>query len=216
MVTVPLNIPTRAQLQRMVGNDPDLLRGVENLFRLAGVDTPADLVDIISAINDVEISIGATNATAITATSIADRLQNIVELLETAPIVQYDSAEAEAKADAAFALASSIAETVEYIETGPVAVQYPVTSGSDLLSGQAIVTVPNARFEHEETIAVAGILPTHRIIVGIGAHIDSDENAADMLDVTGMSATAGTGSILFTLGFSSKTAGPVRINWSAS
>jgi len=300
----------------MVGNDPDLLRAIENLFALAGRDTPTDLLAITNAVKDVEASLGATNATAITAVSIADRLQNIVELLETAPVVQPDTAGA--KADAAFALATSVADTVEYLETGPVAVQYPVAGGggatnlgwipstrtvtSDtgadavitlvtatdaglapasgggtvnflradatwasppsppatdlswdaatrviasstgadatltlatalldglmaaadkakldtLLTGQAIVTVPNARFEHEETIAVAGILPAHRITAGIGAHIDSDENAADLLDLTGMSATAGTGSILFTLGFSQPTAGPIRINWSAS
>jgi hypothetical protein len=81
--------------------------------------------------------------------------------------------------------------------------------------GEAIVSVPNNRFEWIETVAAVGVAPANRILVTLGNHVDADENDGEMLDVMGVSAMPGTDQITFCLAFGTPTAGPVKLNWSA-
>lgn len=89
------------------------------------------------------------------------------------------------------------------------------TGGGAGLSGLATVTVPNNRLEWSQTVAAVGVTPSQRIMVALGSHLDADENDAEMLDVAAMSAAAGTDQITFEMAFSTPTAGPIKINWSA-
>lgn len=82
--------------------------------------------------------------------------------------------------------------------------------------GTATVTVPASRFEHEQVITAAGVTPSSRVTLSLGTMNDADENAADMLDIAGMGARPGTGTITVLLAFSTPTSGPIPINWSAA
>lgn len=88
--------------------------------------------------------------------------------------------------------------------------------GAIPVAGVATVTVPNNRLEWSQTVTATGVTTLDRIVASIGAHVDGDENDAEMLDVMGLSATAGSGQITVTLAFAAPTAGPIKINWMAA
>lgn len=84
-----------------------------------------------------------------------------------------------------------------------------------LYSDVATVTVPNGRFEWEETVAAPGVLPGDIILLTLAPTTDDDENSADMLDLAAMSALAGTDQITIAVTFREPMSGPVLINWAS-
>ena len=64
--------------------------------------------------------------------------------------------------------------------------------------------------------ALADIASSDSIMVAIADHADTDENAAEMLSLDAMSASAGTGQITVTMAFREPTSGPIKLNWSAA
>ena len=83
------------------------------------------------------------------------------------------------------------------------------------LKGTSSVTVPLATFTHVETIAALVVTPAMLIFLALGAHAETDENSAEMLDIAALSGAAGTDQITITLNFAAATSGPVNLNWSA-
>ncbi len=87
---------------------------------------------------------------------------------------------------------------------------------TSLDSGVATITVPApGRLEWSETAAVAGVSAGQKVLVSLGAHLDSDENSAELLDVAGLEAVAGTDSITFTASFDSMTSGAINLHYMA-
>ena len=84
------------------------------------------------------------------------------------------------------------------------------------VSGAATATLTAAVFEWTETLTATGVISTNRITVAIADHTDTDENAAEMLSLDAMSASAGTGQITVTMAFRDPTSGPIKLNWSAA
>lgn len=89
-------------------------------------------------------------------------------------------------------------------------------SGGGTLSGVATVTVPNNRFEWEETVTATGVTAASRIFLTVASHVDADENDAEMLDIAAMSAAPGTDVITLKIAFPTPAAGPIKINWMAA
>lgn len=88
-------------------------------------------------------------------------------------------------------------------------------AGGAGLTGTAVVTVVNGAVEHEQTVAAAGVTAASQVVLSLGAMVDADENAPDMLDVASMGATPGTDALTIYLAFREPTAGAIPINWSA-
>jgi hypothetical protein len=82
--------------------------------------------------------------------------------------------------------------------------------------GTATITVPNGRFEHEETVTATGVTASSRVTLSLGTMLDAAENAADMLDIASIGAVPGTDQITVLLSFTEPHAGPIPINWSAA
>ena len=76
------------------------------------------------------------------------------------------------------------------------------------------VTAPGG-FEHTETVAATGITGSMRVLVSLGDHDDTDENTAELLDILGIEAEAGTAQITYRLSFGTKTSGPIKLNYIA-
>jgi hypothetical protein len=95
------------------------------------------------------------------------------------------------------------------------ALDYVEANAGGGAKGTATVTVPNNSREWQETVTATGVSPASNVIVSLAAHLDADENDAELLDITGMSATAGTDQITVTLGFDTPSAGVVKVNWTA-
>lgn len=85
-----------------------------------------------------------------------------------------------------------------------------------MVKGTATVTVPNNRLEWSETVAAVGITPSSVIVLAIAPHDDADENDAETLDISAMSAASGTDQITVELAFSAPCAGLVKLNWMAA
>jgi hypothetical protein len=68
---------------------------------------------------------------------------------------------------------------------------------------------------HQETVAQVGIVPTDLIKVFFQAGEDSDENTAEMLDNTFISAVAGTDAIVVTVVSDTPFSGPIKIAYEA-
>ncbi len=94
----------------------------------------------------------------------------------------------------------------------------PIENRLDALeiAGVAIITVPKKSLEHTQTLTVAGVLATNRIILGLAPCLDSDENCPEMLDIVSYVATPSDGAITITAAFSQPTSGPIKFNWSAA
>lgn len=87
--------------------------------------------------------------------------------------------------------------------------------GGGGLGGLATVSTYIDNFHLQQTVATAGVTASDRIIAAIAPHSDTDENHETMLNLSVLSASAGTGQITFTLTFNEPTSGPIKINWSA-
>jgi len=72
----PLN---RNQIAAFVGNDPDAIRAIERLFKVAGQLTPAEIIDLL-------INIGAASNVAEVALSEATDAKRLADLSATAPV----------------------------------------------------------------------------------------------------------------------------------
>lgn len=92
-------------------------------------------------------------------------------------------------------------------------------SSLGILSGATSVNVTqtgqSAKNEHEQTVSITGITPSMNIVASIGAHLDSDENTAEMLDIAGIEGIAGTNQITFKLAFMTPTSGVIKLNYMA-
>lgn len=82
-------------------------------------------------------------------------------------------------------------------------------------SGQCTVTLPNGVGVQEwtETVAAVGIVPANSIGLFLAATVDSDENEAEALSVTALSAAAGTDQITINMSFGYPTSGPIKLIW---
>ena len=87
--------------------------------------------------------------------------------------------------------------------------------GGGGLAGAATVTLSAAAFQHSETVAAVGVLPASVVLVSLAPALDADDNDPELLDCVSLWATPGTDTITFGLTFSTKTVGPVKLNWSA-
>lgn len=88
-------------------------------------------------------------------------------------------------------------------------------TGGGGIGGLATITVPNSRYEWEETVTATGVTGTSRIMLSLAPALDTDENDPSFLDVMNMSATPGTGQITVAMAFATPAAGPIKLNWSA-
>jgi hypothetical protein len=81
----PLN---RNQIARFVGNDPDAIRSIERLFKVAGQLTPADIAALTQLIGDVSYATGAADNKAEAALSQATDARQMADLLAVATAQQ--------------------------------------------------------------------------------------------------------------------------------
>lgn len=92
--------------------------------------------------------------------------------------------------------------------------QYLLESAID--TGVVTITVPYpGAYEWSETVAAVGVVNTQRVLVSLGSHADSDENSAELLDVSAIEASAGTDQITVTASFSTRTQGAIKLNYMA-
>jgi len=75
---------TRNQIAAFVGNDPEAIRAIERLFRVAGELTPADIVTLSAAIEANTLALGAAQGQAEVLTAIAGELAQRVVQADTA------------------------------------------------------------------------------------------------------------------------------------
>jgi hypothetical protein len=81
----PLN---RNQIAAFVGNDPDAIRAIERLFKVAGQLTPADILTLTQLIGDVGYATGAADNKAEAALSQATDARQMADLLGVAAAQQ--------------------------------------------------------------------------------------------------------------------------------
>jgi hypothetical protein len=85
---VPLN---RNQIARFVGNDPEAIRAIEQLFRAVGELTPSDIATLTQLILDNSLALGAADnkaEVALADAAAATQLGRLAELLALAPAQQ--------------------------------------------------------------------------------------------------------------------------------
>lgn len=99
---------------------------------------------------------------------------------------------------------------------GPTGATGPQGPPGVPLSGSTLVTVTGSRLEWEQTVVATGVTPSNGIILTLASHLDEDENTAEMLDISSMSAQAGTDQITVLLSFSTPTTGQIKLNWIAN
>jgi hypothetical protein len=88
--------------------------------------------------------------------------------------------------------------------------------GGAALSGQTTIILPSTGgIEHIQTVAAAGVTPANRIMVTLAPHEDGDENHELWLDLVALTGRAGNDQITILAAFSTRTAGPVKLIWSA-
>jgi hypothetical protein len=91
----------------------------------------------------------------------------------------------------------------------------PKTATAPVIGGSATITMPaDGAFEDEEVITALGVTPSSRVLVYLAPGADSNENTADMLDLVTLSGISGTDQITVQAQFSTKTSGPILLNWS--
>jgi hypothetical protein len=81
----PLN---RNQIAAFVGNDPDAIRAIERLFKVAGQLTPADIATLTQLIVDNTLALGAADNKAEAALSEATDARQMADLLAVAAAQQ--------------------------------------------------------------------------------------------------------------------------------
>jgi hypothetical protein len=81
----------RNQIARFVGNDPEAIRAIEQLFRAVGELTPSDIATLTQLILDNSLALGAADnkaEVALADAAAATQLGRLVELLALAPAQQ--------------------------------------------------------------------------------------------------------------------------------
>ena len=81
--------------------------------------------------------------------------------------------------------------------------------------GQINITTLGGAFEWVESFAAAGVTSAFKVFVDLAATLDTDENTAELLNISAISAVAGAGQITVTAAFPEPTSGPILLNWSA-
>ena len=76
---------TRNQIAAFVGNDPEAIRAIERLFRVAGELTPADIAALTQEVEGVSLAAGLAGGQAVQALSSLSRIAHALELLALAP-----------------------------------------------------------------------------------------------------------------------------------
>ena len=76
---------TRNQIAAFVGNDPEAIRAIERLFRVAGELTPSDIATLSAAIEANTLALGAGQPQAEVTNAILTRLADTVQGLALAP-----------------------------------------------------------------------------------------------------------------------------------
>lgn len=79
---------TRNQIAAFVGNDPEAIRAIERLFRVAGELTPDDIATLSVAIEDNTLALGAAQTQAEASSAILAQMANAVQGLALAPPIQ--------------------------------------------------------------------------------------------------------------------------------
>ena len=82
---------TRNQIAKFVGNDPEAIRAIERLFRVAGELTPSDVVGLQQLIFDNKIDLGTVDNKAEVGLAIAQESVELARLGATAPAPVQDS-----------------------------------------------------------------------------------------------------------------------------
>jgi len=106
----PLN---RNQIAAFVGNDPEAIRAIERLFKVAGQLTPADIVTLTQLIADNTLALGAADNKAEVANSEALAVAKMVS------DVAYAAGAADNKADAAMSIAIAAEQIASLAATQP-------------------------------------------------------------------------------------------------
>jgi thymidine phosphorylase len=78
----------RNQIARFVGNDPDAIRAIEQLFQVAGTLTPADIATLTQLILDNNHATGAADNKAEVALASATAAERLADLVATQPAPQ--------------------------------------------------------------------------------------------------------------------------------
>ena len=79
------NTPTRNQIAKVAGNDPEMIKALERLFIVAGDLTPADIAIITQLILDNSFALGAADNKAEVASTIAYAAQRLADLTASQP-----------------------------------------------------------------------------------------------------------------------------------
>ena len=69
--------------------------------------------------------------------------------------------------------------------------------------------------EHSEVVTATGVTPAHTIFLTLAPTGDADENCAEMIDLAGLSGSAGSGNITVSANFLTPISGMLILNWSA-
>ena len=80
----------------------------------------------------------------------------------------------------------------------------------------ASITIPSdkgGRLGARQTVVDAEVTALSKIVVMLGSTVDSDENEAEFLDVTALSATPQAGSFIVSANFGARVAGIIKINY---
>lgn len=87
------------------------------------------------------------------------------------------------------------------------------SGGTTVLVTTATITVSwPGSLGYSGDVAFAGITSANKIVCSLAPHLDSDENDAEMLAVSGLSALAGSAVATVKMAFSELTSGPIKLN----
>jgi hypothetical protein len=101
--------PTRNQISAFVGNDPEAIRAIERLFKVAGQLTPAEIVVLTQLIADNILATGAASNVAEVAQSEATDAKRLAEL----------GGLADTKAEVAMSVATDVKRLADLAVTAP-------------------------------------------------------------------------------------------------
>jgi hypothetical protein len=80
------NTPTRNQISRIAGNDPEMIKALERLFIVSGTITPLAIDQLTQLVVDNSFALGAADNKAEVAQTDATAAKRLADLLATAPI----------------------------------------------------------------------------------------------------------------------------------
>lgn len=92
-----------------------------------------------------------------------------------------------------------------------------LAAGGGGLSGEATITITRlgGAFEWTEVVTATGVTASNKIMLGLAAATDDDENCAELLDISALEAVPSTDAITITVSFPVPVSGPIKFNWSA-